>query len=199
MKMISAFNRWKDVFKRLAGRGIYPHELALLLDTSLRKFILSPVAFADRIHLSNNLSVLEIGSGPGYFSVEVANRIPGGKLVLFDIQHEMLLRCSGKLLKNNIQNAFLLRGNAGYLPIISESFDVVYLVTVLGEVTNPENCLIEINRILKGGGMLSISEMRGDSDFLSMEDLNKLVASVGFEMFEKHISKKGFTINYKKI
>ena len=66
MKYQSVFARWKDIIKRLAGRGIYPHELAFLLDSPIRKLILSPNKLADRLHLSDSSIVLEIGSGPGY-------------------------------------------------------------------------------------------------------------------------------------
>ncbi|MCG8683889.1 MAG: class I SAM-dependent methyltransferase [Desulfobacterales bacterium] len=34
--------------------------------------------------------VLEVGPGSGFFSVEVIRRIPGGELVLLDLQPEML-------------------------------------------------------------------------------------------------------------
>ena len=56
----------------------------------MRKFILSPRKLADRLHLKEDSQVLEIGPGPGYFSVEVARRVPHGHLELFDIQQEML-------------------------------------------------------------------------------------------------------------
>ncbi|MCK9279958.1 MAG: class I SAM-dependent methyltransferase [Melioribacteraceae bacterium] len=199
MKFSSSLLRWKDVFKRIAGEGIYPHELSFLLDSPIRKLILSPKKLVDRLHVSNNSKVLEIGSGPGYFSIEVAKRIPDGFLVLFDIQYEMLKKVSMKLERERIKNAIAIQGNAIILPFNIGVFDIVFLVTVLGEVEDPNICLHSIYKVLRVGGILSITEMEGDPDALSQDEINQLVVNNGFVFLEKHPSFKGFTVNYKKI
>ncbi|MBU1094850.1 MAG: methyltransferase domain-containing protein [Bacteroidetes bacterium] len=197
-KQLKLFH-WIDVFKRLSGRGIYPHELAFMLDSPIRKFILSPEKLIQRLHLSPNSIVLEIGPGPGYFSLEVAKRIPAGQLILFDIQSEMLNKSIVKLKKENIKNFYAVQGNAIVLPFNSRVFDIIFLVTVLGEVTDQEKCLNSINRILRVGGILSITEMSGDPDVLSQDEIHQKVSRCGFEYVETFPSFKGFTINFKKI
>jgi ubiquinone/menaquinone biosynthesis C-methylase UbiE len=199
MKYQSVLARWKDIFQRLAGRGIYPHELAFLLDSPIRKLILSPRKLADRLHLSDSSVVLEIGSGPGYFSSEVAKRIPDGHLIFFDIQTEMLKKNLQKLERAKIRNAYAVKGNAIALPFNSCVFDVVFLVTVLGEVTDPKECINSINKVLRIGGILSITEMQGDPDVLSENEINQMVRQCGFQYLEKYLSFKGFTLNYKKV
>ena len=186
----------KDIWQRFSGHGIYPYELAFLLDNPLRKFIISPKKFVQYLHLNKDSKVLEIGSGPGYFSLEVAGIIHNGFLVLFDIQIEMLQRCSKKLGENNIHNVFLAQGNAQSLPFNSNTFEVVYLVTVLGEVANPKNCLESICRIIRDGGILSITEMKGDPDILSFDQVNKMAGESGFEFLEKFSTRKGITYNF---
>ncbi len=42
--------------------------------------ILSPQKLSDRLHLSTGSCVLEISPGPGFFSAQVARRIPSGRL-----------------------------------------------------------------------------------------------------------------------
>jgi len=81
----------KDIWSRLSGKGIYHHELAFLLDNSIRKIILSPQKLTDYLHLQYNSKVLEIGSGPGNFIVEISRIVTNGYIVLHDIQHEMLI------------------------------------------------------------------------------------------------------------
>jgi ubiquinone/menaquinone biosynthesis C-methylase UbiE len=63
----------------------------------LRKFVLSPSKLANRLLLSPSDDVLELGCGPGYYSAEVAHRIPNGKLTLTDIQQEMLDMAKGRI------------------------------------------------------------------------------------------------------
>lgn len=192
-------SKWKDIWVRFSGKGIYPHKLAFLLDTPIRKFIISPIELAEHLHLNDNSKVLEIGSGPGYFSIEIAKIIKEGFIILFDIQHEMLLKCSKKISTNNIGNAFLTQGNAEYLPFKSDLFDRVFLVTVLGEVSNPRKCIESVSRILRSGGILSITEMKGDPDLLTFEELNSITSEFGFVYSEIFYSKKGSTINFKKL
>jgi ubiquinone/menaquinone biosynthesis C-methylase UbiE len=188
--------KYKDIWQRFSGRGIYPHELAFLLDNPVRKYIISPKKFVQYLHLNKDSKVLEIGSGPGYFSLEIARNAYSGHLVLLDIQIEMLKRCRKKLNKNKIQNAFLAKGNAEFLPFRSGSFDVIYLVTVLGEVSNPKNCLESICRIIRDDGILSITEMKGDPDILSFDQVNKMAGESGFEFLERFSTRKGITYNF---
>lgn len=197
MRLNLLLSRWKDVFQRLAGKGIYPYELAFLLDNPIRKLILSPGKFADRLHLSDRSLVLEIGSGPGYFSCEVSKRIPDGRLIIFDIQSEMLKKSKIKLERKKISNAIPVQGNAIALPFHAV-FDVAFLVTVLGEISDTKKCLNSISKILRTGSILSITEMKGDPDALTHDEIQDLANRCGFEYLETYHSFKGFTINFKK-
>ena len=190
--------KWRDIVQRFAGRGVYPHELAFLLESPLRHLILSPQKLANTLHLTADAHVLEIGPGPGYFSSEVARRIPGGQLVLFDIQPEMLNKSRIKLQRAGLKN-LAVEGNAVFLPFGPRVFDVVFLVTVLGEITQPGECLGCIGRILRPGGVLSLTEMRGDPDALSASDLIRLAEPRGFQFLEQHSFFGGFTLNLRKV
>jgi hypothetical protein len=55
--------RWKDVWRRFSGRGIYPHELAALLLFPLRRFVFSPAKLVRHLHLTRTSRVLEVGPG----------------------------------------------------------------------------------------------------------------------------------------
>jgi ubiquinone/menaquinone biosynthesis C-methylase UbiE len=198
MKSIFSIARWRDVFNRLSGQGVYPYELAFLLDLPLRKLILSPQQVADRLHLTSRAQVLEIGPGPGYFSGEVARRIPGGQLTLLDIQIEMLDENRRKLSQAAIRNARWTQASASALPFTSEVFDVVFLVTVLGEVPEPRTCLQAIQPVLRPGGLLSITEMQGDPDALSQAEVQQLARQCGFTLLETFSLFKGFMLNFTK-
>jgi len=198
MKNIFSIARWRDVLSRLAGQGVYPHELAFLLDLPLRKLILSPRQVAERLHLTSQAHVLEIGPGPGYFSGEVARRIPNGQLILLDIQYEMLGKNRWKLGQTAIKNARWTQASADALPFRPEVFDVVFLVTVLGEVPEPRACLQAIQPVLRPGGLLSITEMQGDPDALSQAQVQQLAHQCGFTPLESFSLFKGFMLNFTK-
>jgi uncharacterized protein len=167
MRYTLVFKKIQDIWQRFSGTGVCPHELSFILETPLRNLIISPEQLADRLHLSPDSTVLELGPGPGFFCVEVARRIPGGKLVLFDIQREMVTKSRANLRRSGAENCHPVQGNALSLPFSSHTFDVVFLVTVLGEVPQPEQSVKNISRVLLPGGLLSITEQKGDPDALS--------------------------------
>lgn len=158
----------KDVLKRNFGRGTFPHQASFTLVLPLRRLILSPEKLVDRLHLDEASRVLEVGLGPGYFSVEIARRLPQGCLELLDLQREMLEQARRRLERTGWPNVGFTQGDAGNLPYGKDQFDVVFLVAVLGEVADPATCLQGIYRTLRPGGLLSITEQPRDPDFFDL-------------------------------
>ena len=68
------------------------------------------------------------------------------------------------------------QGDTTNLPF-GESKDVVFLVAVLGEVSNKERYLGAIYRILKPSGLLSITKQLGEPGFLPLPVVCSLAAS----------------------
>lgn len=189
---------WKGILKRFFGKGICPYQLSFILSSSLRRLILSPQTLADRLHLKKDSRVLEIGPGPGYFSIEVARRIPQGHLELFDLQQEMLEKARRRIEAVGLHNVGFTQGDATNLPFGENEFDVVFLVAVLGEISNPEACLQGIYKVLRPAGLLSITEQPGDPDFLPIPVVRSLAEQEGFEFVESYGKKKNYTINFRK-
>src|SRR5690349_2690838 len=73
-----------------------------------------------------------------------------------------------------------VQGSALALPFRPSSFDVLYLVTVLGELTEKSDALIEMRAALKPGGFLSISEHMPDPDYVSRSRLRRACEQAGF-------------------
>ena len=188
-----------DVFKGFAGKGrVFPHQLAFTLLIPLRNLFLSPKTLIWRLQLKENDNVLEIGPGPGYFSVRVARAIPRGLLVLADIQREMLEHAARRLAGRRISNVEYHLCNGIDFPFESGSFDVIFMVTVLGEIESKEQYLGECFRLLRPGGLLSISEQAGDVDRMSTGEIKSLLQGRGFEFEMLYGTEKNFTMNFRK-
>jgi ubiquinone/menaquinone biosynthesis C-methylase UbiE len=175
---------WKDVWRRFSGRGTYPHELAGILLIPLRRIVLSPERLVASLHLTRTSRVLEIGPGPGFFSIDVARAIPEGRLELLDIQVEMLQKARRRLRSAGVENAGYTQATAVTLPFRSGAFDVAFLVAVLGEVSDPKACLSAIADSLRPGGLLAVAELPGDPDALTEEQLRTLTQGTGLEFLE---------------
>lgn len=157
------------------GEGaIYPASQARWLLHPVRRFLHSSTRLAANIGLEGGMTVLELGPGPGYFSTEFLKRLPRGRLVLFDIQAEMLRMARSRLIEAGAAGHSQVRGDALALPFRDGAFDMAILVAMLGEVPTPGACLAEVARTLKPGGFLAVSETRGDSDHIRPRALREM-------------------------
>jgi hypothetical protein len=66
------------------GFSPFPYQAAFLLDNPLRRAFFKPARVVESIGLTGSERVLELGPGPGFYSVEIARRLRGGRLELFD-------------------------------------------------------------------------------------------------------------------
>jgi ubiquinone/menaquinone biosynthesis C-methylase UbiE len=144
------------------------------------------------------MNVLEVGPGPGYFSVSVARSLTQGRLVLADIQMEMLNYAWKRLDKRKIKNVayYLCDGRTYQFP--ENSFDRIFMITVIGEVENKKEYMDEFYRILKPGGLLSISELAGDPDKMTSQEVKELAGKASFEFYRMYGNERNYTINFKK-
>ncbi|MEQ1780595.1 MAG: methyltransferase domain-containing protein [Hyphomonadaceae bacterium] len=167
--------------KSLAGKGVYPASKAGWLLNPLRRLIMSPRRMVGRLGLTVGEQVLEIGPGPGWFSPEIASAITPGRLVLFDIQAEMLALAAARLEQAGHRNFACIEGDAIALPFEDGQFDAVLVVTVLGEISDPARALREIARVLRPRGRVVIAEQLGDPDHVPRSMLLTLAKEAGLD------------------
>ena len=189
---------WRDAWNHFTGRGAYPHQFAFLLLIPLRSLMFSPRQLAERLALKPDARVLELGPGPGFFSVEIARRITHGHLCLIDLQHEMLTKARARLWRARLTNVSFARADATALPLARDTLDAAFLVTVLGEVPDPASCMVELSRALRPGGLLSITELAGDPDAMSESEIAAIASAAKLDRAETFPMRFGFTINFRK-
>ena len=73
---------------------------------------MKPARIIDKVGLTGSEHVLEIGPGPGFFSVEIARRLTYGRLDLFDIQPEMLEKARRQLERAGFRDVGFTAGQA---------------------------------------------------------------------------------------
>ncbi|MET0052491.1 MAG: class I SAM-dependent methyltransferase [Candidatus Thiodiazotropha sp.] len=181
-----------------SGKGVFPPKYAFTLLIPLRNLFLSPRTLIRRLSLREDQQVLEIGPGPGYFSVPVARKLHRGRLVLLDIQQEMLSYAKKRLDKRKLSNVDYVLTDGKSFDLDSGRFDRVFMVTVIGEVDHKADYLREIHRVMKEDGILSISELAGDPDKMSADELSTLVCGCGFTVSERFGNRLNYTMNFRK-
>ena len=130
--------------------------------------------------------LLEIGPGTGYYTFDVAARLDGGTLEIFDIQQKMLDHVMREAASRGAGNVHPTRGDAQSLPYESDSIDGAVLITVLGEIPDQEAALREIARVLRPGGRLVVGELFGDPHMVTSGKLRERTGRAGLR-FEHRI------------
>ena len=184
--------------KSFSGKGIFPHQWAFTLLIPIRNLFLSPKTLIKRLQLEAAMQVLEVGCGPGYFSLHVARQLSQGSIVLADIQQEMLDYAKKRLSRKKITNSHYYLCDGDRFKLADNHFDRIFMVTVIGEVKHQDAYMQEFFRMLKPNGILSFSEQAGDPDKMESETIRKLAEKHGFTFMERFGDHKNYTINFTK-
>jgi len=142
--------------------------------------------------------VLEVGPGTGYYTFEMAGRLDGGQVDLFDIQQEMLDHVMREANRRGVTNVQPALGDAQALPYSDDSFDAVVLITVLGEIPDQDRALSEIARVLRPGGRLIVGEMLFDPHVVTSGKLRERGARAGLSFVRRVGSPLAFFARLEK-
>ncbi len=104
--------------------------------------------------------VLDVAGGTGDLSSHFSRLVgPTGQVILSDINSSMLNVGRDRLINKGInQNVTYVQANAECLPFAENSFDCVTIAFGLRNVTNKDEALKSLFRVLKPGGRLLILE-----------------------------------------
>jgi len=156
-----------------------------LRSSARRKLFTTPEQVLEHAGVTPGMRVLEIGPGPGNFTVALARRVASqgkqGSITCVEIQPEMINMLRQLLIKEQINNVEVLQGDAQKLSLPAESFDMVFLAAVVGEVPDAQAFFHECARVLKPGGILTVTEQISDPDFHMPGSIRKLAIGAGLQ------------------
>jgi demethylmenaquinone methyltransferase/2-methoxy-6-polyprenyl-1,4-benzoquinol methylase len=102
-------------------------------------------------------SVLEVGCGPGFFTIPAAEIVgQDGSVSSLDVSPAAVAHVQQKVEEADATNVEVLLANAADTGLADGSFDVVFVFGLGHVVGNPEEIWAELHRLLKPGGTLSI-------------------------------------------
>jgi ubiquinone/menaquinone biosynthesis C-methylase UbiE len=143
--------------------------------------------------------VLEIGPGGGTFTLAVAERVgPQGSVAAVDIDRSLIARLRERALVEGVSNLEARVSSVYDLPFPNDSFDSAIMITVFGEIPQPERMLPELRRVIRPGGTLAISEMLPDPDYSRDITILKIVSHAGFQVIRKYGNAMYYTLVFEK-
>ncbi len=173
----------------------FPEAFSFILDNFVRRLFLNPdKAVAEHGIIDGR--VLEVGSGPGFFTPALARR--NEMVVAIDVSRVFIQRTLGKVRKQGLSNVHAVRCDAQELPFKGDAFDYAFIYYVYHEIRAREKFIGELARVLKREGAAIIGEMertrRWFYFFGPLGADSKLAVPKFLECFERVevIPKKGY-------
>lgn len=137
---------------------VCPVELARSLDNRVRAWLQNPATIlAPYVH--EGMTVLDIGCGPGFFTVEMAKRVgPRGTVVAADLQQPMLDLLAKKVAGTDLDRRIVrVRCDRDRLNV-SGTFDFVLLFFMVHEVPDQPAFFRQVRAVLRDGGQCLLVE-----------------------------------------
>jgi len=161
------------------------------LDRSERVQEEEPDAALDAMKLVTGSTVADVGAGSGYMTVKMAKRVgPTGTVYANDIQPQMLSMLRQRLDREKIPNVKLVLGTLDDPRLPADAIDLILMVDVYHEFSEPQKMLRRMRESLKAGGRMVLLEYRKEDPSIPIRPDHKMsVAEAKME-----VEAEGFTL-----
>jgi ubiquinone/menaquinone biosynthesis C-methylase UbiE len=160
----------------LHASGLAFWMISLMHDNPLLPHLKNPYKSLEAAGLKTGQKVVEVGCGPGFFTIPAA-KIVGEKGLIYaiDVNQRAVKRVEEKMRKYGLSNIKPILGNAANSGLQEDSIDLAFIFGLRYIAGGLSNLIAEMYRILKSGGMLSFEKTTGSGDKLVEE-----VETMGF-------------------
>jgi ubiquinone/menaquinone biosynthesis C-methylase UbiE len=145
------------------------------LDRAERDVEEEPDRALDVLKIEKGSTVADIGAGSGYMTVKLAKKVgPQGRVYANDIQPAMLELLNKRMTKSKIANVSVVLGMQDDPRLPAETLDLVLMVDVYHELSQPQLMLRHIRASLKPGGRLVLLEYRKEDPSIPIKPEHKM-------------------------
>ncbi len=143
------------------------------------------------LKLTTGANVADVGAGSGYMTVRMAKLVgPTGKVYANDIQPQMLQILQQRLARERVPNVELVLGTFDDPRLPANTLDLILMVDVYHEFSEPQKMLRRMRDSLKTGGQLVLFEYRKEDPSIPIRPDHKMsVAEAKME-----VEAEGFTL-----
>ena len=129
----------------------------------------------DAIGVKPGMTAAEVGAGTGYVALRMAKRVgPGGQVYANDLQPEMLDKLRQNAAKAGLTNVRTVLGGESDPKLPAGRMDLIVLVDVYHEFSQPQKMLQGIRAALKPDGRLVLLEYRKEDPNVPIRPEHKM-------------------------
>ncbi len=164
---------------------VCPVALSGSLDNSIRRYLQNPEKILSP-YIKEGMTVLDVGCGPGFFSLEMARMVgKSGRVIAADMQEGMLQIVKEKIIGTGLEERILLHKCGENRIGVSEPVDFVLLFYMVHEVPNKDHFFNEIRTIVKPQGQVLIVEPPFHVSKSAFEETIRIAANAGLKVIER--------------
>jgi ubiquinone/menaquinone biosynthesis C-methylase UbiE len=127
------------------------------------------------LHVKPGDVICDLGCGNGFYTLKLAKLVGDkGKVVAVDIQREMLELLKDRAAEEKITNIEPVLGTVVDPKLPAGSIDLLLLVDVYHEFSNPEQMLAAIHKSLKPTSRIALAEFRAEDPNVPIKPLHKM-------------------------
>lgn len=163
---------------------VCPVERAGSLDNRIRRWLQDPCKILQP-YLEEGMTVLDIGCGPGFFTLDMAHMVgPSGQVVAVDLQDGMLDRLRSKMQGTELEQRISIHQCVKDRIGITEKVDFALCFYLLHEITDQKAFFTELHSILKSGGQALLVEPPLHVSKSAFEETVQMAKAAGFTPLE---------------
>jgi SAM-dependent methyltransferase len=163
------------------------HEAAGWLERPEREQEERSSKLLESLKLKDGEVVVDLGSGSGYFTFPLAAKVaPKGKVLAVDIQQEMLDIIKKKMKEKKVTNIDLILGTETDPKLPEAGVDLILLVDVYHEFSDPYEMTVAMTKGLKPGGRLVFVEFRMEDEKVPIKLVHKMSEKQVLKEMEPH-------------
>jgi len=151
-----------------------------------------PIEVLDALRLEPTARVADLGAGTGYFSAQIAKRIPEGRLFAVDIEPDMLRYLQERAHREHLHVLVPILASAE-TPNLPEPVDLVLVVDTYHHIDNRVGYFAKLRGSLRSNGQLAIVDFKVDAPEgppvehrISPEQLTAELNAAGYSLVKTH-------------
>ena len=134
-----------------------------------------PEQMLDALKIRPGMTVADVGAGVGYTSFKMARRVgPTGTVLATDVQPEMLRMLAENARSLNVKNVKPIRCTPTDPKLPDAALDLILMVDVYHECSQPEATLKGLRKALKPTGRLVLVEFRAEDPEVPIKPEHKM-------------------------
>ena len=165
------------------------------LERSEREEREKPELVLDLLSIVKGSTVADVGAGTGYFTLRLAKRVgPTGNVLATELQPEMLRLLDTNVSRAKLDNVRLILATEHQSKLPERCCDLVLMVDVYHELSDPRGVIAGIRRALRERGRLVLVEYRGEDPKvpikpehkMTLPQIRKEIEPLGFAFVTSH-------------